>query len=264
MGFPHSEICGSRPIRGSPQLIAAYHVLHRLSTPRHPPNALLILDRSRLRRPTPNTTVTPLARSLDCKADHPPKRITQLIPSQHYRTFRAGPSRIDPRGSPPGFPTERPVAHMFHDVQHPYGTATRYRVPSSELCLSTPSHSQPGARYVPPANPLRVRLFSKSTHPSGTVIPIRSLSTSQQSAATDQPGGGGGRDRTDDLKLAKLPLSQLSYAPDRRYRSTKAYTVNATCEPWDLEKARKGCAGGGQPRSRSPEGDNSQLVQPDP
>ena len=28
--------------------------------------------------------------------------------------------------------------------------------------------------------------------------------------------GGGGRDRTDDLKLAKLPLSQLSYAPDNK------------------------------------------------
>ena len=28
--------------------------------------------------------------------------------------------------------------------------------------------------------------------------------------------GGGGRDRTDDLKLAKLPLSQLSYAPDSK------------------------------------------------
>ena len=27
--------------------------------------------------------------------------------------------------------------------------------------------------------------------------------------------GGAGRDRTDDLKLAKLPLSQLSYSPDR-------------------------------------------------
>jgi hypothetical protein len=26
--------------------------------------------------------------------------------------------------------------------------------------------------------------------------------------------GGGRRDRTDDLKLAKLPLSQLSYAPN--------------------------------------------------
>ena len=39
-GFPHSEICGSLPICGSPQLIAAYHVLHRLLTPRHPPYAL--------------------------------------------------------------------------------------------------------------------------------------------------------------------------------------------------------------------------------
>ena len=28
-----------------------------------------------------------------------------------------------------------------------------------------------------------------------------------------QGDGGAGRDRTDDLKLAKLPLSQLSYSP---------------------------------------------------
>ena len=45
-GFPHSEIRGSKLIRSSPQLIAAYHVLHRLCMPRHPPNALLTLDRS--------------------------------------------------------------------------------------------------------------------------------------------------------------------------------------------------------------------------
>lgn len=31
--------------------------------------------------------------------------------------------------------------------------------------------------------------------------------------------GGGDRDRTDDLKLAKLPLSQLSYAPLRQKAS---------------------------------------------
>ena len=31
-----------------------------------------------------------------------------------------------------------------------------------------------------------------------------------------QKNGGAGRDRTDDLKLAKLPLSQLSYGPIRR------------------------------------------------
>ena len=43
-GLPHSDISGSKPIRSSPELIAAYYVLHRLSVPRHPPNALVILD----------------------------------------------------------------------------------------------------------------------------------------------------------------------------------------------------------------------------
>ena len=36
-GFPHSEISGSKDICSSPKLFAAYHVLHRLSVPRHPP-----------------------------------------------------------------------------------------------------------------------------------------------------------------------------------------------------------------------------------
>ena len=39
-GFPHSEISGSTPVCGSPKLIAACHVLHRLLAPRHPPYAL--------------------------------------------------------------------------------------------------------------------------------------------------------------------------------------------------------------------------------
>src|ERR1700761_5176948 len=43
-GLPHSETHGSTPARGSPWLFAACHVLHRLLVPRHPPNALLILD----------------------------------------------------------------------------------------------------------------------------------------------------------------------------------------------------------------------------
>ena len=42
--------------------------------------------------------------------------------------------------------------------------------------------------------------------------------------------GGDGRDRTDDLKLAKLPLSQLSYVPLKPSNPTKA-------------KAFKDCAG---------------------
>ena len=40
LGFPHSEIPGSKPACGYPGLIAACHVLHRLLAPRHPPYAL--------------------------------------------------------------------------------------------------------------------------------------------------------------------------------------------------------------------------------
>jgi hypothetical protein len=50
VGFPHSEIVGSKVAHTSPTLIAACHVLHRLCMPRHPPNALT----SRLRVHTTN------------------------------------------------------------------------------------------------------------------------------------------------------------------------------------------------------------------
>ena len=42
-GLPHSEILGSTLARSSPRLIATCYVLHRLSMPRHPPDALAYL-----------------------------------------------------------------------------------------------------------------------------------------------------------------------------------------------------------------------------
>nr|ADI16941.1 hypothetical protein [uncultured Marinimicrobia bacterium HF0010_18O13] len=38
--MPHSEISGLAVVCTYPKLIAAYHVLHRLHVPRHPPCAL--------------------------------------------------------------------------------------------------------------------------------------------------------------------------------------------------------------------------------
>ena len=73
-GFPHSEILGSKLVRSSPRLIAAYHVLHRLSAPRHPPNALMTLDCSHYRRPP---FLSPLGRgemSCRCRLDNRSKR----------------------------------------------------------------------------------------------------------------------------------------------------------------------------------------------
>ena len=52
-GLPHSEIHGSKPARGSPWLIATCCVLHRLSVPRHPPDALQTLDLDSI---SPNAT----------------------------------------------------------------------------------------------------------------------------------------------------------------------------------------------------------------
>ena len=61
-GFPHSEICGSQDACSSPQLIAACHVLLRLSAPRHPPCALTALDQFRPVT-TPNAKHVPLQRA---------------------------------------------------------------------------------------------------------------------------------------------------------------------------------------------------------
>ena len=44
-GFPHSDMPGSKTVCVSPSLIAAYHVLHRLLVPRHPPCALSSFSR---------------------------------------------------------------------------------------------------------------------------------------------------------------------------------------------------------------------------
>ena len=44
-GFPHSDISGSMDICSSPKLFAAYHVLHRLLVPRHPPYALISITK---------------------------------------------------------------------------------------------------------------------------------------------------------------------------------------------------------------------------
>jgi hypothetical protein len=73
-GFPHSDIPGSKPVCGSPRLIAAYHVLHRLLLPRHPPCALSSLtikfarSTGRLRH-----KLSAISRQLSAKPLHAPE-----------------------------------------------------------------------------------------------------------------------------------------------------------------------------------------------
>jgi hypothetical protein len=51
-GFPHSEICGSKLVCSSPQLIAACRVLHRHLSPRHPLFALSSLKTLNINYPS--------------------------------------------------------------------------------------------------------------------------------------------------------------------------------------------------------------------
>jgi hypothetical protein len=60
------------------------------------------------------------------------------------------------------------------------------------------------------------RMSSSRIHSLFTMTNSSANVVSNDDETKDFPGSGGARrDRTDDLKLAKLPLSQLSYGPER-------------------------------------------------
>ena len=87
-GFPHSEIHGSKPIPGSPWLIAGYHVLHRLLLPRHPPNALIALDLIRKKK---DFAVLRAASFCSPRRSLPIKSMYVSRPFHAEGTFCAGP-----------------------------------------------------------------------------------------------------------------------------------------------------------------------------
>ncbi len=132
-GFPHSEIPGSKPARGSPGLVATCYVLHRLSVPRHPPNALLALE-----------------------------------------------------------------SRDFH-VQ----TSACRRIPQSQPVGPDTCRSCGACRRWPDARPLHD--VKQRRRRSAAVAHSRSSRAGRS--------GGGERNRTDDLLLAKQALSRLSYTP---------------------------------------------------
>ena len=115
-GFPHSEMSGSKLVRSSPDLIAAYHVLHRLSAPRHPPDTLITLDRFHDRCPNPSA-----------------KGMVSGPPHQAARATRAeAPNPTGHRSIPKTIllqthPTKargQPASMTSHPVQHPLPSQT--------------------------------------------------------------------------------------------------------------------------------------------
>ena len=142
--MPHSETPGSPIARISPGLFAACHVLHRLSVPRHPPNALTRLIRS---SSAAHREQTPCLRQLRL----------DLYSALHFYPPGHRPRSLAPRArssksiSPrPGNPCQRPVAFLS----------------TMSMSSSTNDDRPEGSR--PRHRSRRTRLFSLGTWPSSS------------------------------------------------------------------------------------------------
>ncbi len=212
-GLPHSEIPGSTIARISPGLFAACHVLHRLSVPRHPPDALQ--SRSITRHPAPQ--------------DHPEgSPAAQRAPGKPPRTG-ASPTVVQTEGQPRrgrshedtfsddaphtgSHPRPRPVrlGHI-HKSSSPFNQH-RLRGPARDFPRGKPRSTAAAPNFASPNR--------RTSQPNPPAKPPRP----PQGAAAHDGGaahGGGERDRTDDLLLAKQALSQLSYTPVPEDRSSE-------------------------------------------
>jgi hypothetical protein len=222
-GLPHSEIPGSPIARISPGLFAACHVLHRLSVPRHPPDALLFALDHRIAvtgdaAPPPRTGPSPMPAPAqagggglyeDTSLGHTRRKLCSAPPRQAKPRFaaRAGQALLAPGlsasvtsqlslhpsiNAPPRSPAA--VSNKLLRTSHtPWFSALRQWRLSIQLgCPCRPAKALP-RRWCLSA-PLRCAC---------------------RAANRRFAGGGGERIRTDDLLLAKQALSQLSYTPRR-------------------------------------------------
>ena len=149
-GFPHSEIRGSTGARPSPRLIAACYVLHRLSVPRHSPDALIALDpkqksgagdrepgNGHRNGPQPETSILAVLPPFP-SASHSALLLCRPCESKSRRRPRArapGPARLK---------TRRPTTSPIHDVKE-----RKSETPNRDAFARW--WSRPGSNRQPPA-----------------------------------------------------------------------------------------------------------------
>ena len=171
------------------------HVLHRLLVPRHPPNALKALD--------------------------PTKPVTRRDKSQHASRFRSisrpDKNSIAPEPVPMGIdPTKRNQSQKLLSTNR----FTMLNSRNATRHIRNRPHFNLACRRQTPTEKIRHRYPSQGS----SLLNERSLQSQplfQNRPQQRKIFGGGGRDRTDDLKLAKLPLSQLSYAPSKIFAQSR-------------------------------------------
>ncbi len=141
-GFPHSEIPGSKPACGSPRLIAASHVLHRLLAPRHPPYALSSLTIKLTRHVAPALAFSRKFFCADNSPFHNSLSRAELADYTRHNSPRLKSGRIAPRfasffscqrasalGTPRAFRARRNVRKLFEPkIKNPASSAGPIRL----------------------------------------------------------------------------------------------------------------------------------------
>ncbi len=150
-GLPHSEIPGSTIARISPGLFAACRVLHRLSVPRHPPDALV------------SRSITRDARPADDPKDHPHGHDGR--PPENRRAQGQAPPSLDRGATPPAAARMKtllrtaPRTGSHPTGQQPYRTASHAaaRPPRSHSQIRFTLQSTPAPEPRPPARDMPAR-----------------------------------------------------------------------------------------------------------
>ena len=220
-GFPHSEIHGSKPVRGSPWLIAAYHVLHRLSAPRHPPDTLKTLDRSHYR----------------CPSRPRPKGAASTAPTFRHRRRRCHKDLCF--RTCPGW--EAVKASHRHAPRSPGPTAARLTTPRGE----PRKHGVESTRRFGPHARLRLSCVPKADRPD--TFTLHDVEQHAPSRRGDAPAGGAGGEfwYADEGCSEAVPIgpSRLAPPPKRWWSKTgsnrRPHACKARALPTELLPLRR-------------------------
>ncbi len=144
-GLPHSDIPGSQPARGSPGLIAACHVLHRLLAPRHPPDALLVLAETLSSR-SPRTAPTRAARNRAPTIRPRPASHKHICTHMHTRAHTHTHMTLLTRTSPA---PSRKMAVRHKPCRAPHERPNPDSQPKDHVTPTTPQQPRPLRRARP-------------------------------------------------------------------------------------------------------------------
>jgi hypothetical protein len=152
-----------------------------------------------------------------------------------------------PQDSAPRQRSERPVfgtlipktfACLMHPAHTPCGgrVAPRSKIPEPATCITSLRCQTPAIAPLCEEPPRIAKISTEHSSLNPTGGDHHTTRSQPRTPKTPKKNGGARRDRTDDLKLAKLPLSQLSYGPP--WRSQGVFDPLASSAGADLRPLR--------------------------